>query len=370
MIETQTFTVVPVLQEFRMNAQGLCPVAIRVTIARKSTYRSTSLRIRPEHWDASKKEVIGTDNCRLLNAAIRKQMTQVHTELMSRQVTDQPISVGWLRSGALDTVELLAFCQGVRGDNGMTNTQYQRVVNFLGRKPLLQDFTVGFLRRYENYLRGGGGKVYEPTTINAAFKYWRRILNQAKAEGYITMSPFTEFRVPKYIQPKRNFLEQDELDQVYGLLEKQLDPTFYKYLCYFLLGCYTGLRYSDWVNFNEDNRNQMDYVLIRAVKNKIDVVLPIGPSLRKILTHVSKLDKPGENQVANRYLKMINSYTGIKKEITCHTARHTFGCLCARNKLPKEVTARLMGITVKVVEVYYHLTGESIREQAAILTTL
>ena len=58
---------------------------------------------------------------------------------------------------------------------------------------------------------------------------------------------------------------------------------------------------------------------------------------------------------------------GIDKEISTHTARHSFGCLCASLGLPESTTAKLMGINAQTVKVYYHLTGSDLSEQAKAL---
>ena len=69
-------------------------------------------------------------------------------------------------------------------------------------------------------------------------------------------------------------------------------------------------------------------------------------------------------------LKAIADGAGIAKQLTTHAARHSFGYLCASNKIPKSVTAELMGVNTHTVEVYYHLAGENIIQQAQVLKTL
>jgi integrase len=98
----------------------------------------------------------------------------------------------------------------------------------------------------------------------------------------------------------------------------------------------------------------------------------VGPTLKRLIGLTQGLRKPFSNRESNVHLKIIfgPGLAKIDQKGNCHLGRHTFGFLCASNKLPKSVTAELMGISVQTVEVYYHLSGENITQQAAILGKL
>lgn len=104
---------------------------------------------------------------------------------------------------------------------------------------------------------------------------------------------------------------------------------------YFLLGSYSGLRHSDWVRFNYETMVEDGFLKLRAKKNKKYVVMLIGKTLNKILHVVKELPPPMSNQKCNVMLKAIGTSVAIKKELTTHVARHSFGCMCAANKIPK-----------------------------------
>jgi site-specific recombinase XerD len=206
-------------------------------------------------------------------------------------------------------------------------------------------------------------------TINTSFKYLRRIITQAFKEKLIKENPFDSYDIPRYRQTDRIYLTKDELATLVEYAE-QLTGSLRVTGYFFLLGCYSGLRHSDWQRFNYQNMVHDGFIRIRAKKNKKHVVLPIGLTLSKILDVVKELPPPASNQKCNVMLKAIADAAGIKKPLTTHAARHSFGYLCASNKIPKSVTAELMGINTHTVEVYYHLAGENIIQQAAVLKTL
>ena len=102
-------------------------------------------------------------------------------------------------------------------------------------------------------------------------------------------------------------------------------------------------------------------------KSKGFVVLPIGPRLQSIIDRTIEAKPPYGLKQSNDILKLVGPAVGLKKELTTHVARHSFGCLCASLGLPKATTAELMGISVQTVEVYYHLSGSDAIRQASAL---
>lgn len=205
-------------------------------------------------------------------------------------------------------------------------------------------------------------------TINTTFKYLARIIKQARKEKYIHENPFDDFDKPKYVQSDRIYLVQDEINKMVHLLDQPMNASLYNTLCHFLLGCFTGLRHSDWGSYHGIAEDGL--VKHTAKKNQKHVVVPVGKTLNRVLKLIESQNKPFSNQKCNMYLKSLASMAGIQKEITTHSARHTFGCLCASLGLPESTTAKLMGINAQTVKVYYHLTGEDIKHQAKALQNI
>lgn len=60
-----------------------------------------------------------------------------------------------------------------------------------------------------------------------------------------------------------------------------------------------------------------------------------------------------KNQVVNRHLKDIVKAANIGKEVTFHTARHTFATLCVSLGIDLKVVSKLLGHSkVAMTEIY------------------
>lgn len=116
----------------------------------------------------------------------------------------------------------------------------------------------------------------------------------------------------------------------------------------YLFGCYTGLRYSDimqleWSNIKEDHIRKIQQ------KTKREVITPLLPEAFKILDHFKNGRNEGRvfpyraNATINRDLKDIAEESKIKKLITFHSSRHTFGSILAQHNISPFYIAHVMG---------------------------
>lgn len=354
------YTVRPTLLAHKANKKGMSTLRIAVTIDGNISYMATTYRVHSKQWDADRRIVINHPNADLINVDLRRQISEIEKKIIRSSLQSIPVSKRILQSDKKTATSFASFAAEVRKEQKEIN----RVTDFAGPGLLLSDIDVTFLRKYEAHERGRG---MAQNTLNTSFKYLRRILNQAKAEGLITANPFDDYDIPRYKQTDRIYLVDDELQKFVGLLQENLPEHLYRTLCYFLLGCYSGLRHSDWMRFNPETMVDGEFLRLRAKKNKTFVVLPIGPTLAGIIDRLRDMPPPFTNQKTNEKLKLLAILAKVKKPVSSHTGRHTFGYICASNKIPKSTTAELLGVHTSTVEVYFHLTGDNVIQQAAIL---
>jgi integrase len=345
------------------------PLYIVFTINRKRTYIKTAYKLRQDQWNG--KEAVNVSNPVLVNGNIKKQVADLEKEILARQLDGRTISPQAIRHAPV--TNFFSFVKEVKGQTKKDNKESNRIRAYAGDNLQLSDIDVVWLRRYEQHQRKIRNKYkgvekngLSQNTVNSTFKWLRRVLNLAKREGMIKANPMNEYEVPKYVQSERVFLSEAERKQWFDYWNKKgVDGSLYVSLTYFLIGVFSGLRYQDWGEAT--HRIHGEFLRLRAKKNKEWVVLPIGKSLSKLLKVAKMLPPPYSGDKTRDHLKIIAGQLKCKKEITTHSARHSFGGMCAEHRLPKSVTAELMGITVQTVEVYYHLTGQNIIEQAAAL---
>lgn len=356
----QNFTIRPLILPHKANKKGITTVRIAVTVGTQITYIATTHRIHLDQWDNENKAVVRHENAKLINVSVKRKMAGIEAELIKNSIQGIPISKSVIKGKAAVTRTFKDYASEVK----YHQNKIKRVTEFGGENVMLSEITVEWLRKFETYWRE---KKHSQNTLNTSFKYIGRILTQAKAEKLISEDPFEHFRKPKFIQTDRVYLVDSELKKLVSLLDKPIDESLMVTLKYFLLACYTGIRHSDWGKFEYDKWVEDSYVKLRATKNKVHVVMPIGKTLNKILKAVANQPKPFSNQKCNEKLKAIAAIAGIKKNISTHTGRHSFGYLCAANGLPESTTAALLGVSAQTVKVYYHLAGENIKMQAEVL---
>ena len=86
----------------------------------------------------------------------------------------------------------------------------------------------------------------------------------------------------------------------------------------FLVGCWTGLRYSDWNKVYPKN----GFITLNQQKTGRPVVIPVHSTVEKILNkYEGDLPKPITNQKFNEYLKQVAKLADFKEAVTKQITR-------------------------------------------------
>jgi integrase len=129
-----------------------------------------------------------------------------------------------------------------------------------------------------------------------------------------------------------------------------------------LFGCHTGLRVSDWLQFDlNKNVTKTRLILNETEKNEALISMPLTHRLREIVDLLKNEPKPKSRNTFNRVQQVLRK-CGIDKKITSHCGRKTFAVtMCAERGISVETCAELMGITIQVCRTnYYEVTQKKI----------
>jgi integrase len=129
---------------------------------------------------------------------------------------------------------------------------------------------------------------------------------------------------------------------------------------YFLLGVYSGLRFSDWQRFSYDGFIQGDRIILGAKKNGEIIGMKMHDKLKAVVERLRTMPAIYSEPKTNEYLKGIATLAGINKNITCHVSRHTYCTHCLRLGIQDDVIAQTMGITLKTLQIYKHLLDSEV----------
>ncbi|MBO6605311.1 site-specific integrase [Psychroserpens sp.] len=251
-------------------------------------------------------------------------------------------------------------------------TTYKYLKEFNDKyKPVnFETITLEFYNRYLAFLSNDHG--LSANTVGKHIKTIKSFMNEATERG---VNNNLEFRNKKFKTIREEsdsiYLSVDELNKI-EKLDLSSSPRLEKVKDLFLIGCYTGLRFSDFTQIKQENINSDNTVInIRTHKTGQRVSIPLHKTVRNILKkYNNNLPKAYTNQTMNEYLKQIVSLAGIKeliettitragkieknispkyKLVSTHTARRSF----ATNLYLAEVP------TISIMKITGHKTEKS-----------
>lgn len=337
--------------------KGRIAIAIRTSIGQKRKHKNTNIRILKTDWDDDNMKIRSSHpQAAHLNTVIKKKLLEHELSLINGEIIIQETRF----DKYVDSL-----CERWKNDKSAgTLRNYgvdkRKVIEY--RPELkLSDITMKFLEQFKNYLQEKGDK---PNTVWKTFKNIRAVVRQAIKDKLIKENPFTNLDAPKYSNPKTFFLTQSEVDR---LEEYSIKPDTSKALAFtarwFVIGCYTGLRYGDMNRFSKDEHIRNGRLTLYTEKTGEIVSIKFTDRLKVLFNRVEYKPMHLHNEPFNRELKIIQKKVEIKIRLKVHVARHTFGVRCADAGIPVETTARLMGHTdIKTTKIYYKITNKRMDE--------
>ncbi len=139
-------------------------------------------------------------------------------------------------------------------------------------------------------------------------------LNAARRNGYKVNTDIEYFTEPSE-DSENTYYREDELDK---LMNKDLSriPHLERVRDLFIVGCWTGLRYSDLTSLERDDLNQ-DKIRVPNKKTGNKVVLPLHHHTKKILDKYNySLPTRISNQNFNDYIKEACRIAGLDEHFT------------------------------------------------------
>ena len=234
----------------------------------------------------------------------------------------------------------------------------------------LTGFDGAFFNRFIKHLRVK--KEISDNTLKRKMGFFKSFLNWCINNRYSTNLAFKDVII-KGRETSHVSLTTEEVDTLAGL---ELDEALSYYRDLFLIGVYSGQRYSDYTRFNKkfiDGNN----IVIRATKTSQFSYIPINKRLRGLLDKYEWCLKLISSQKFNIQIQKICNLAGFDetvqvdkfygnkkvskdlprwKLIASHTARRTFITLSAQRNVPRSLVMQATGIkSYKTLENYIRL---------------
>jgi integrase len=199
------------------------------------------------------------------------------------------------------------------------------------------------------------GENKEISTFAGYIKDIKSVMNEAKEAGLQNHDGHkaTSFLMPSY-ESDTKALTLEEVDQIHAL-DLSDNPRMDKIRDLFLIGCYSALRFSNFVNLKLENISE-EFIRLRQVKTGDLVTIPIMQRLKRVLDkYQGTLPAPVSNQEFNRMIKEVvkaagltydvevKSFAGGKLKIerkpiyelvSSHTARRSYATIMFKKGVP------------------------------------
>lgn len=216
-----------------------------------------------------------------------------------------------------------------------------------------------FYTGIQGFLTNGFGRV---------IKIMKVILNDATENGYNINLKYQNKNFRALREEVNNiYLSEVELKKIINL-DLRNDKNLEEVRDLFIVGCYTGLRFSDFSQIRKENIIEGKFIKLKTIKTDEWVTIPLMTEVAVVMgkykDQSNNLPKAFDNQVMNRYLKEIGELAEIKENflkvrskgkdrfeetfkkfelITTHTARRSFATNMFKKGIPSRVIMKITG---------------------------
>ncbi len=358
-------------------SNGARSVYLQFLQNRKTHLISLNIPVPESKWDPVKFRVRGSsDEIRRLNNRIFQLQNKANNIILDMQLANQPITFTRFKQAFLDEegvnesffsfIERQIELHEGKFSPGTIKGYWSQLSKLKQFKPQISFAEVDalFMKQYTNWMINEQGN--NKNTVKRCLKFIKHIMNKALLERIIQENPVKNFPIGE-IKGDREFLTLDELNKLEELSHSgKLSRSQVKVLEYFLFDCYTGLRYGDLQRLQYKNLfldEKEPFLRIKTQKTGETIIVPL---IARALALVPEQEFENEtvfnmltSQATNRNLIKIMDKAGIRKHITNHCARHTFGACGIQQGIPIEVLKKLMGHShIETTEIYTQIQDE------------
>lgn len=367
-----TFKVLFYLKKGSEKRNGEVAIMARITVDGKICQFSTKQNILPENWNVKAGKATGkaAGQINKMLDDVKASLNHIYHEQQRRDnyVTAEKVKNEFLGHSENHATLLDLFVKhnnDVKQLIGISKSASTYQKYEVTRKHLekflmykyklsdiaLQEINLMFITDFEVYLKTIG-KCNSNTTAKF-MQFFKRIILIARNNGIITGDPFANYKI-RIQKVDIGYLTEEEIEKILklNLVSERLEHV----RDLFIFSCFCGLAYIDVAGLRKEHiRKSFDgnlWIMTKRVKTGTNVNVPLLDIPKMILNKYKNKLPNGKilpiisNQKLNSYLKEIADLSGIRKNLTFHTARHTFATTTTLSKgVPIETVSKMLGHT-------------------------
>lgn len=362
----------------QLNTQGKALLQIEAYLERRKVYFSTHIYLTPEQWDNKKKLIKLHPNAEALNYRVSEFIFTLEEKELSIWKDGRTITLQGLKdefhsktrksflSFIIEDIESSQFKESTKRNRMTTCRLLSKFRNHIEFKELTPQLVYDFEKfLFDNH--------FKTNTVAKHMKHFKAFVNSAINKAYIDLSdyPFRRYHI-KMSEPRHSFLLPEELEKLENLELSGRHYALTHTLDAFLFCCYTGLRYSDFVNLSEKNIVIIDkrpWLVFNTIKTGTEVKLPLtflfeGKAyklLRKYKGQLSDFFSIKPNSTVNKELIRIRKIAKLEKHFSFHTARHTNATLLIYKGANITTVQKLLGHrNITTTQIYSEVMSRTI----------
>lgn len=274
-----------------------------------------------------------------------------------------------------DYVQLKEMKPGSKNNHRITKNVLVDFSKSKYRKELtIEQIDYKFVVQFVKYLREERAIPNQQNTIAKRLKLLKTVLRFSVRIGkYDIENPFSNYPIEHGKHKEIALSKEEYLNFRRAKLPASSCKSLRLSKYIFMFCCETGLRFSDAMDLSwEHVDDKLSSLEKLQVKTNQPVFVPISNQARAILMVLKKHYRDAQNrvfpridiQVMNRYLKDLAKIARIEKNLTSHTARHTFGTnLGASGKMSSFLICEAMGHKdIGMSQRYINISKSELRE--------
>ena len=389
-----------------INSNGEATIYVRYSHGDKTVDFSTGERIPVNYWDDDNQRVRKSyqghnginnfieqkrneiDNLRL-DLKVRKIEPTVDAVKKEYKKEEQQSIVIEQKSEHLfdHWQDFISYLCGVRRVGKATIKQYSASKNvfegfesYVGYPLTFETINQDFYDTFTQYAYDV--KEYAPNSLAGKIKHLKSFMEWAVSKEITTNHKFKKFRKPSN-ETSMITLSIEELNQLFRL-DLSSDKKLEKARDIFVLGCASGLRFSDYSVLKSANLKD-DYIIISTEKMDREVRVPLNDYSKRIIAKYPKGLPTLSNANLNKYIKEVGILAefsslnevvtfkgGIKQKhfkplyslLTSHTARRTFATQSLERGMKMFDVMKITGHRdVKSFSRYVHVAELRLKEE-------
>lgn len=342
----------------------LGPVEIRVTINRKPFYFATGIKIHREEWKYG--QIVDRPDSQELNDRLWMMLKKVEAETNKYLQSGRSVDVSELRRSIFDLsdtnggssfldwmhrqIDILTLSEGTIKHY---RTLEARLLAF-NQIRMWNDVTAENICKFDYWLHqqaiSNGSLTGAKLSDSAIYTYHRclkKLLYLAEKYDKIDRNPYSKLRGEFSRGDKEtvDYLTEDEIDRIMAL-EYKPDSLLAHARDMFIFQAFTGMSYSDMLNFDISDYRNIDGRWIansERVKTGVAFVAHLLPPVVSVLERYNMALPRMTNQVYNRTLKIIQQDANITVKLHSHLGRHTFATYMLSHGVKVENLQRMLG---------------------------